>query len=239
MAWAHVSTRRCTVAAFSDERSTGKDTRKSVNDYGCVNGWVVIDIVTLCQSVLRLSLFHFGSRPCLLSLGSSGDAVGSSGETLGNSRHALGSSGDALGSSGDALGSSGEALGSFGHALGSIGNALGSSGNALGSSGDALGSSGHALRTPWKALGMLCGPLGTLWGALGKLWGSSGEALGKLWEALGTLWGRSREHRGQGNKKGAAEKGHRINPYTSKNLSSQTPDHPPLAAILAYLRHAS
>ena len=31
MAWAHVSTRRCTVAAFSDERSTGKDTRKSAD----------------------------------------------------------------------------------------------------------------------------------------------------------------------------------------------------------------
>ena len=79
---------------------------------------------------------------------------------------------------------------------------------------DALESSGDALWTSGDALG------------------SSGEALGKLWEALETLWGRSREHRGQGNKKGAAEKGHRINPYTSKNLSSQTPDHPPLAAIL-------
>ena len=31
MAWAHVSTRRCTVAAFSDERSSGKDTRKSAD----------------------------------------------------------------------------------------------------------------------------------------------------------------------------------------------------------------
>ena len=36
-------------------------------------------------------------------------------------------------------------------------------------------------------------------------------------------------------KKGAAEKGHRINPYTSKNLSSQTPDRPPLAAILVVI----
>ena len=33
----------------------------------------------------------------------------------------------------------------------------------------------------------------------------------------------------------AAEKGHRINPYTSKKLSSQTPDRPPLAAILVSL----
>ena len=97
----------------------------------------------------------------------------------------------------------------------------------------ALGSSGHALRTPWKALGTLCGPLGTLWGALGKLWGSSGKALGSFGNALGTISGTPR----QGNKKGAAEKGHRINPYTSKKLSSQTPDRPPLAAILVIGNH--
>ena len=59
-----------------------------------------------------------------------------------------------------------------------------------------------------------------LWGALGTFWG----ALETLWGALGTFWG-ARE---------AAEKGHRINPYTPKKLSSQTPDHPPLAAILVH-----
>ena len=105
---------------------------------------------------------------------------------------------------------SGELWGRSGELWACFEDALESSGDALKTSGDALGSSGEAL---------------------GKLWGT----LGKLWEALGTLWGRSREHRGQGNKKGAAEKGHRINPYTSKNLSSQTPDRPPLAAILVMI----
>ena len=102
---------------------------------------------------------------------------------------------------------SGELWGRSGELWACFEDALESSGDALWTSGGALGSSGEAL---------------------GKLWGSSGEALGSFGNALGTISGTPR----QGNKKGAAEKGHRINPYTPKKLSSQTPDHPPLAAIL-------